>query len=184
MERANEESSPASRPQLFASPRSTSFIPASNTLVSAAPPNDVNVGNGTVLSRSHSVSSRDRSVSGVIPPYWHHTRNSSRTSQISLDRPPPITLEDHTEDPNSETSRGLWAKSVTIDDHVVVQGKTGVGAYVVWNCRIQTLDVRRRRSHPRLRTRSNYLLGWPNDGSHEVCRYSRQQTYRLPRLHT
>jgi hypothetical protein len=32
---------------------------------------------------------------------------------------------------------------VAIDDHAVVQGKTGgVGAYVVWNCRIQTLEVR------------------------------------------
>ena len=28
-----------------------------------------------------------------------------------------------------------------MDDHAVVQGKTGVGAYVVWSCRIQTLDV-------------------------------------------
>ena len=52
-----------------------------------------------------------------------------------------ITLEDHTADPESETSRGLWAQSVSIEDHVVVQGKTGVGAYVVWNCKIQTLDV-------------------------------------------
>lgn len=52
-----------------------------------------------------------------------------------------ITLEDHAADPECETSRGLWAQSVLIEDHVVVHGKTGVGAYVVWNCRIQTLDV-------------------------------------------
>lgn len=142
MEPANEESSPAPRPQPFPSARSTSSIPGANALVTAPSSNDVNVGNGTVLSRSHSISSYDRPLSGVIPPYWHHARNSSRTSQTSLDRAPAITLEDHTEDPNSETSRGLWAKSVAIDDHVVVQGKTGVGAYVVWNCRIQTLDVR------------------------------------------
>jgi hypothetical protein len=53
---------------------------------------------------------------------------------------PAITLEDHTEDPDSDSSRGLWAKSVTIDDHVLVEGKTGVGAYVVWNCKVQTLE--------------------------------------------
>lgn len=50
-------------------------------------------------------------------------------------------MEDHTADPDSETSRGLWARSVAIDDHVVVHGKSGVGSYVVWNCTIQTLDV-------------------------------------------
>jgi hypothetical protein len=55
---------------------------------------------------------------------------------------PLITLEDHTEDPASETTRGLWARSVTIDDHVIVKGKSGIGAYVVWTCKIQTLDVR------------------------------------------
>lgn len=60
---------------------------------------------------------------------------------MSVDQAPGITLEDHTEDPNSETSRGLWAQSVSVEDYAVVQGKSGVGAYVVWNCRIQTLDV-------------------------------------------
>ncbi|KAJ5097635.1 hypothetical protein N7456_008356 [Penicillium angulare] len=85
-------------------------------------------------------SPKSRPVSGVVPPYWQrHTRNASRASQSSL-RSTLITLEDHTADPESETTRGLWAQSVLIEDHVVVQGKTGVGAYVVWNCRIQTLD--------------------------------------------
>lgn len=88
------------------------------------------------------VSPKSRPVSGVVPPYWQrHERNTSRASQSSQTRSTLITLEDHTADPNSETSRGLWARSVSINDHVVVQGKTGVGAYVVWNCRIQTLDV-------------------------------------------
>lgn len=112
--------------------------PSAATSFSTSP----NVRNGTPRSSSRSVSSYDRPVSGVIPPYWHHARNTSRTSQISREGGPPITLEDHTEDPNSDTSRGLWARSVTIDDHVVVQGKTGIGAYVVWNCVVQTLDVR------------------------------------------
>lgn len=86
-------------------------------------------------------SPKTRPVSGVVPPYWQrHERGASRASQSSLGGPM-ITLEDHTADPESETSRGLWAQSVSIEDHVVVQGKTGVGAYVVWNCKIQTLDV-------------------------------------------
>ena len=87
-------------------------------------------------------SEQSRPVSGVIPPYWQrHDRNASRASQSSLAGSAMITLEDHAADPECETSRGLWAQSVLIEDHVVVQGKTGVGAYVVWNCRIQTLDV-------------------------------------------
>jgi hypothetical protein len=89
--------------------------------------------------RSSSSSANSRPISGVVPPYWHcHDRNGSHASQSSLRG---ITLEDHTADPDSETSRGLWARSVSIDDYVVVRGMTGVGSYVVWNCRIQTLDV-------------------------------------------
>jgi hypothetical protein len=119
--------------------------------------NGLSVTNGTGLPPTTSVvppengssNTKDRPISGVVPPYWRHPhqRNFSRSSLTpSVDTgrsaKPAITLEDHTADPNSETSRGLWAKSVTIEDHVVVAGMTGVGAYVVWVCRIQTLDVR------------------------------------------
>lgn len=87
-------------------------------------------------------STKSRPVSGVIPPFWQrHERSVSRASLSSLAQSRIIRLEDHTADPDSETSRGLWASSVAIEDHVVVQGKSGVGSYVVWNCRIQTLDV-------------------------------------------
>ncbi|KAJ5157643.1 uncharacterized protein N7482_008743 [Penicillium canariense] len=101
-------------------------------------------GNATVLSplpESTASSVKSRPVSGVVPPYWQrHERAASRASQSSLAQSRIIRLEDHTADPDSETSRGLWARSVAIDDHVVVQGMTGVGSYVVWNCTIQTLD--------------------------------------------
>jgi len=102
-------------------------------------------GNGIRPSLTHSeesLGSKDRPLSGVTPPYWRHQRAISRASLISVDSTgtPAITLEDHTEDPDSDSSRGLWAKSVTIDDHVFVEGKTGVGAYVVWNCKVQTLE--------------------------------------------
>lgn len=153
---------------------------ASSNVPDAKPPlatsfsNSPNVRNSTPRSPSRSVSSCDRPVSGVIPPYWQHTRNTSRTSQISREGGPPITLEDHTEDPNSDTSRGLWARSVTIDDHVVVHGKTGIGAYVVWYCVVQTLDVRQTFAlvTDLYAPGSNGLLGWPYDDSHEVCAVS------------
>lgn len=145
MEPANEETGSVPRPQPLSSPSQSSTTTSSpafetDTVVAAALSDGVSVSNGSVLPQGRHASSTDRPVSGVIPPYWSHHRNASRTSQISQDQPV-ITLEDHTEDPNSETSRGLWAKSVTIDDYAVVEGKTGVGAYVVWSCRIQTLDV-------------------------------------------
>ena len=74
------------------------------------------------------------------PPYWTHTRSLSCLSQTSLDNPPPITLQDHTEI-DSPSSSGLWAKAVSIDDYVVIRGNpTAIGAYVVWNCKVQTLD--------------------------------------------
>ncbi len=77
----------------------------------------------------------------LVPPYWHlqHTRGGSHVSQDG--RPPPIQLEDHTEE-HSEQCRALWAKHVTIDDYTVVTGSApGVGDYVVWNCVVETLDV-------------------------------------------
>ncbi|KAL6702946.1 hypothetical protein ACN47E_000788 [Coniothyrium glycines] len=79
----------------------------------------------------------------VVPPYWQrHERHGSRMSSYSTDNghPTPIGLEDHT-DEDSERCKALWAKSVTIDDYVVVSGTTpGLGAYVVWNCTVETLD--------------------------------------------
>ncbi|KAI9719993.1 MAG: hypothetical protein M1812_003118 [Candelaria pacifica] len=89
--------------------------------------------------------SRGRSNDGggpLSPPYWQHQRFDSNASIDSI-RPTRrlgITLEDHTEE-SSEQSGAVWAKSVTIEDHVVISGsRTGVGAYVVWNCTVETLD--------------------------------------------
>lgn len=116
-------------------------------VITATAAGGVSASNGTALSASSVAdgqATKERPISDVVPPYWRHHRNASRASQTSIDTAiskPAITLEDHTEDPNSDTSRGLWAKSVTIDDHVVVHGKTGVGAYVVWICKIEMLEV-------------------------------------------
>ncbi|KAI9367468.1 Phox homologous domain-containing protein [Aspergillus egyptiacus] len=130
MEPANEETGTLPRPQPLPAPPPSASDPDSLPAASHTPE----------IGASASPSPRARAVSSLVPPYWSHQRNTSRTSQISTDGGSGITLEDHTEDPNSETSRGLWAGSVNIDDYVVVQGKTGVGAYVVWNCKIRTLE--------------------------------------------
>lgn len=91
---------------------------------------------------------RDEASTGhspiVVPPYWQiHQRDFSTQSYSSLGctRPTPITLEDHTLE-GSEQNKALWAKHVTIDNYVIVSGNApGVGAYVVWNCTVETLDV-------------------------------------------
>lgn len=114
---------------------------------------------------------RSRPVSGIVPPWWRHSRKYSRASNSSVDtfsRKPTISLEDHTQDPDSPTSRGLWAKSVAIDDHVVVQGKTGVGAYTVWVCKIQTLDVRDFLCVQHSSQEAHRTAGWPDGYSYEV----------------
>ncbi|KXG51524.1 uncharacterized protein PGRI_089170 [Penicillium griseofulvum] len=147
MEPAPEEAGSASKPHHPSSPHpDIQPTPAlrpetdnTNDDPNSTPKTTTHSGHGTPQSSASSTTSRP--VSAVVPPYWRrHERNASHASQSSLHGAARITLEDNTADPNSETSRGLWASSVAIDDHVVVRGMTGVGSYVVWNCRIQTLD--------------------------------------------
>lgn len=75
------------------------------------------------------------------PPYWvqSHQRNRSNVSVESMVGGG-ITLEDntHEEDPKS---KACWAKSVYIEDHVVINGGTIVGSFVVWNITVETLRV-------------------------------------------
>jgi len=79
-----------------------------------------------------------------VPPYWQaHERSVSRLSYNSENgvNPAPILLEDHT-DAGSEQCKALWARHVTIDDYVIISGSApALGAYVVWNCTVETLDV-------------------------------------------
>ncbi|CUS07334.1 unnamed protein product [Tuber aestivum] len=56
-------------------------------------------------------------------------------------KPMPITLIDHTITP-SENSPSLWARSAKVVDYVIVAGsRTRAGAYVAWNCSIETFGV-------------------------------------------
>ena len=85
----------------------------------------------------------------ATPPYWvqSHHRTPSNISVESIVEGA-ITLEDNSraEDPKN---KACWAKSVYIEDHVVINGnygrKTGIGAFVVWNITVETLRVSSRR---------------------------------------
>ena len=76
----------------------------------------------------------------LTPPYWSHRRYESYLS-VENTNPPPITLEDHTEG-TCEQNSPLWAKGVSIDDYVLITGNVpNIGNFVVWNCKIDMLDV-------------------------------------------
>jgi hypothetical protein len=77
------------------------------------------------------------------PPYWVQSHKRS-ASQVSVDSVlhGGITLHDNTTG-YSDSNDACWARSVTIDEHAVVNGnRTGIGAFVVWNITIETLSVR------------------------------------------
>jgi len=74
------------------------------------------------------------------PPYWVHSHHRS-FSNISVESVSPgaITLKDN-EDGEDTKSKFCWAKSVYIEDHVVInERRMGVGAFVVWNITVETL---------------------------------------------
>lgn len=74
------------------------------------------------------------------PPYWQRKRSTTQSTITSVERPPPITLTDNTE-LDSKSHNHLWARSITIDDHVVIEGNSaGIGSYVVWICKVETID--------------------------------------------
>ncbi|KAJ4416221.1 hypothetical protein N0V82_006893 [Gnomoniopsis sp. IMI 355080] len=98
------------------------------------------------------------------PPYWAHghtleSQSTSQANNLSTESlvPGGITLQDNeadeADDPrqrNSEETRtsygrdrnkACWAKSVEVTDYVTVNGSaTNIGAFVVWNIRVQTLQ--------------------------------------------
>ncbi|KAJ9651927.1 hypothetical protein H2198_008823 [Neophaeococcomyces mojaviensis] len=75
------------------------------------------------------------------PPYWQRKRSTTQSTNNSLERPQAITLKDNTEEA-SKSHNHLWAKSITIDDHVVIGGNSpgGIGSYIVWICKVETID--------------------------------------------
>ena len=78
--------------------------------------------------------------SPLIPPYWLHRRRESYASITdNLNKPSPITLEDHEASPEHYST--VWAKAIYIEDYVIVSGSVpNVGSFVVWHCKIETTD--------------------------------------------
>lgn len=94
--------------------------------------------------RTQEQASGDSPVTSPIasPPYWVQSHQRS-ASTISIESIPngAITLQDNT-DGNDAKNSTCWAKSVYIEDHVIVNGsRTGIGAFVVWNITVETLRV-------------------------------------------
>ena len=69
-----------------------------------------------------------------------HQRTPSNISVESI-AAGAITLEDNTHDGEDPKNKACWARSAYIEDHVVIHGMTGIGAFVVWNITVETLRV-------------------------------------------
>ncbi|KAF4636686.1 hypothetical protein G7Y89_g1399 [Cudoniella acicularis] len=85
----------------------------------------------------------DSTVSSPVssPPYWVQSHHRS-FSNISVESIPSgaITLQDNTHGEDAK-NKACWAKSVYIESHVIVNGnRTGIGAFVVWNINVETLQ--------------------------------------------
>ncbi|KAK2048172.1 PX domain-containing protein [Colletotrichum somersetense] len=79
------------------------------------------------------------------PPYWlghgHRQRSVSNMSAESVLPDGAITMHDNEASDVNGRNRACWAKSVEITDYVVVNGSaTNIGAFVVWNIRVETLQ--------------------------------------------
>lgn len=95
----------------------------------------------------HDVSSTVSPSSVTSPPYWTnahgHQRNVSDASVESILPAGAITLRDNETNEHNERNNACWAMSVEIADHTIVNGSaTNIGAFVVWNIRVETLNVR------------------------------------------
>ena len=96
---------------------------------------------------SHPATSSTTSpVSVASPPYWRsahsHQRGPSTMSADSITPSGAITLRDNEASEDDGRNRACWARSVEIRDHTVVNGSaTNIGAFVVWNIRVETLNV-------------------------------------------
>jgi hypothetical protein len=88
------------------------------------------------------------------PPYWSsHTHNHSGGVPPNMSSesvvPGAITLQDNEFDDGPgganvygrDRNRACWAKSVQVRDYVLVNGSTtNIGAFAVWNIRVETLN--------------------------------------------
>ncbi|KAI0149878.1 Phox-like protein [Hypoxylon sp. NC0597] len=79
------------------------------------------------------------------PPYWsaNHSGHNRGVSTASAESIPTggIILRDNENSELDDRGSACWAKSVEITDYVTVNGSTtNIGAFVVWNIRVETLS--------------------------------------------
>lgn len=91
----------------------------------------------------HSALSATSSITSP-PPYWPHVglhqRNISNMSTESFLPAGAIRLRDN-DTSDDDRNSACWAKSVEITDYIFVNGSnTNIGAFIVWNIRVETLN--------------------------------------------
>lgn len=92
----------------------------------------------------HSALSNTSSITSP-PPYWPHAslhqRNISNMSTESFLPAEAIRLRDNDANDDDRNS-ACWAKSVEITDFIFVNGSnTNIGAFIVWNISVETMNV-------------------------------------------
>lgn len=93
-------------------------------------------------------SSAHSETSFTAPPYWQNMpsrRRAASTQSSDSGRPSGtiLLLDNEADDDEEDRNNACWAKSVEIVDHTIVNGgATSIGAFVVWNVRVETLQVR------------------------------------------
>jgi hypothetical protein len=85
-------------------------------------------------------------ASTTSPPYWlNHNQQTYSTLGEGSTESGGITMMDNEvddEDGNNPRGSACWARAVEIPDYVVVNGSaTNIGAFVVFNVRVQTMNV-------------------------------------------
>jgi hypothetical protein len=123
-------SAPNVEPEIFQTPRSSQ---------DAQPPGEASDGEDVF----HEASANLSPSSINSPPYW--TAHQRSTSNVSVDSILPagaITLRDNETNEHNDRNNACWAKSVVISDYTIVNGgPTSIGAFVVWNIKVETLNV-------------------------------------------
>ncbi len=84
----------------------------------------------------------------TAPPYWQNMpsrRRAASTQSSDSGRPSGaiLLLDNEADEEEEDRNNACWAKSVEIVGHTIVNGgATSIGAFVVWNVRVETLQVR------------------------------------------
>jgi hypothetical protein len=99
---------------------------------------------GVVEAASASSSAVPRPPPTTSPPYWlvQHPHNNVGIAEGAASESRGITMRDNESEDWEGRNSACWARSVEIPDYVVVNGRaTNIGAFVVFNIRVQPINV-------------------------------------------